>query len=115
MFALIPLFRVAMPWLIMSMAIVSVTIIANSVVPPIGMASFPSMKALKPEWFTDQPDIAGSQIEILVANETDVFVTIPDVTVGNHYRPRCFSHNYRRRCNHHWCERHPAIWLNYTT
>ena len=105
-----------MPWVKMSMAIVSVMFIANGVVAPIRMTSFPSMETIEPEWVTDQPDIANSQIEILVTNETDVFVTIPDVTVRNHYRPRCFSHNYRCRCcNHHWCERHPPIWLNYTT
>ena len=57
----------------MSTGIFSETIIANGVPPPISMASFPSMETLQPEWFTDQPDITGSQIEILVANKTDEF------------------------------------------
>jgi hypothetical protein len=103
------------PWVKMSMAIVSVMIIANGVVSPIRMTSFPSMETIEPEWVTDQPDVTKSQIEILVPNETNIFVTIPDVTIRNHYWSRCFSHNYWCRCNHHWCERHPPIWLNYTT
>src|ERR1700733_3818465 len=91
--------RLVMPWMNMSIAIGSETIIANSVFSPIRMASFPSMKTLQPEWFSDQPDITKSQIEILVTNETDVFVAIPGVTVRNHYWPRWFSHDY-------WCHIH---------
>jgi hypothetical protein len=77
------------------------------------------METLQPEWFTEQPDIARSQIVILVTNETDVFVTIPGVTVRNHYR----SHFYRWRShidhwlrshNYEWLKRHPSIWLNDT-
>jgi hypothetical protein len=124
MFVLL-LYRLVMPWLNMSIAIGSETIIANGVAAPIRMASFPSMETLQPEWFTDQPDIARSQIEILVTNETDVFDTIPDVTVRNHYW--CHYHRWRshihrlwshihwsRSRNYYWLERYLPIWLNYT-
>ena len=107
------------PWLDMSIAIRPVTVIANGMDPPIRMASFPSMETVQPEGFTEQPDIAGSQIVILVAQETDVFVTVPDVTVRNHYRGhfhRCRSHNHHwlRSHNHEWLKRHPSVRLNDT-
>jgi hypothetical protein len=102
---------IVMPWLKMSMTIVSVTIIANGVVPPVSMVSFPSMETLQPEWFTEQPDIARPQIEILVTNETDVFIAIPGVTVRNHHR---LLHHRLRSHNYEWLERHPPIWLNHT-
>ena len=95
-----------MPWLNMSIAIGSETIIANGVLSPIRMASFPSVETLQPEWFSDQPDMVRSQIEILATNEADVFDTIPSVTVRNHYEPRWFSHN-------HWCHLHRSRSYNY--
>jgi hypothetical protein len=51
---------VVMPWLDVSIAIRPVTVIANGMVPPVSMASFPSMETIQPERFTEQPDIAGS-------------------------------------------------------
>ena len=104
-----------MPWLVMSMAVGSVTIIANGVGLPVSMLSFPSMETLQPEWFTDQPDIAGAQIEILATHETDIFDTIPGVIVRNHYRFHG-RHHHRCRSHHHdGLERHPAIRFNHTT
>ena len=117
--------RLALPWVKMSMAIVSETIIADGVTSPISMVSFPSMETLPPEWFTDQPDVAGSQIDILVTNDPDVFVTIPDVSFRNHYW--FLYHRWRTHIrwlrsdiyrlgsrNDDWSERYPAIWLNHT-
>jgi hypothetical protein len=98
------------PWLIMSMAIGSVIVVANDVNPPIWMTLLPSMKAFEPDWITDQPDIARSQIVILVTHETDVFVTVPVVIIRNH---RHFYH--RRSHNHSGFDSHPPIRLNYTT
>ena len=72
-----------MDWRNMSVGIVSETIIANGVVSPIRMVSFPSMETLQPDWITGQPDIAGSQIEIRATNDPDEFDTVPDVTVRN--------------------------------
>jgi hypothetical protein len=68
------------------------------------------METLQPEWFTDQP-------EILVTNDTDVFDTIPDVTVRNYYwrhYHRWRSHIHWSRSNNYWLERYSPIWLNYT-
>jgi hypothetical protein len=119
------LFPLVMPWLNMSIAIGSETIIANGVDSPIRMASFPSMETLQPKWFSGQPDVAGSQIEILVTNETDVFVAIPNVSFRNHYwhlyywlrghirRLRGDIYRLQRR-NYYWLERQLSIWLNHT-
>jgi hypothetical protein len=66
------------------------------------------MKTLDPDWVTDHPDIAGAQIVILVTNETDVFITIPDVIVGNHH---CIHyHAWRSHC---YPGLEPPIRLNY--
>ena len=94
-----------MPWLLMSMGIFSVTIIANAVVSPIRMVSFIAMETLQPVSISDQPDITGSQIEILAINDTDVFDTIPDVSFRNHYRSlyhQCRCHIHRLRSHYHW-------------
>jgi hypothetical protein len=102
---------VVTPWLDMAIAIFPVIVIANGVVPPIGMASFPSMETIQPEGFTEQPDIAGSQIVILVADEADVLVTIPDVAVGDHYGSRLYIDRGRGH-NHQWLKCHPSIRFN---
>jgi len=103
----------------MAIAIRPVTVIADGMDPPIDVASFPSMETIQPEGFAEQPDIAGSQIVILVAHETDVFVTIPGVTVRNHHRShfhrwRSDNHHWLRGHNHEWLKRHPSIWFNDT-
>jgi hypothetical protein len=87
------LFRLAMPhWLNMSMSIGSETIIANGALSRISVVFFPSMETLQPEWFSDQPDIARSQIEILVTNKTDEFDTIYDNESGQAPRIRTTYH-----------------------
>src|ERR1039457_257239 len=103
------------PWLDVAIAVRSVTVVADGVVPPAGMAPFPSMEAVQPERFAEQPDIAGAKIVILVVNEADVFVAVPCVAVGNHHR------NHFHRCrsdNDHWlrgyiyrCRSHNHEWL----
>lgn len=112
-------FPILLPWLNMAIAIRPVTVIADGMDPPIDVASFPSMETIQPEGFAEQPDIAGSQIVILVAHETDVFVTIPGVTVRNHHRShfhrwRSDNHHWLRGHNHEWLKRHPSIWFNDT-
>ena len=103
-------------WLNMSVGISSETIIANGVVSPIRMVSFPAMEALQTVRATSQPDIASSQIEIRATNDTNVFDTIPDVTVRNHYwLDRCRSHYHRSRSrNYQWLKSHCSIRINYT-
>ena len=106
MSALIPF---VMPWLIMSVAVVPVMIIANSVFPPVSMVPFPSVEAFQPPRFTTQPDIARPQIEIGSAYQADVFVTVPVIIVGNFIH----HHDRRRRVHNHSCpETHPPIRLN---
>ena len=73
-------------------------VIANGVVPPINMFSFPAMETLLTEGFTEQPDMAGPQIVILVTNQADVFVAIPGITVRNHYRVH--FHRWRSHIDH---------------
>ncbi len=76
-----------MPWMLMSLGIAAVTVIVNGMVVPIWMIPFPTMKALKPPWFTTEPDIAWPQIEIHTAHQAHIFVTVPDVIVRNlHHR-----------------------------
>ena len=101
-----------MPWLNMAVPVSPVTVIASGMIPPIRMAAFPAMKALQPDGVAEQPDIAGTQIVILVTHKTDVFVTIPYVTVRNHYgagidnRGWCRI-NGRGRCRiDHWLRSH---------
>ncbi len=96
------------PRLNMSVAIGPEMIITNGVFAPIRMASFPTVKTFQPEWVSDQPDIAGSQIEILVTHETHIFDTIPSITVRNQHWLRRFS------LDDDWLERHPSR-LNYAT
>ena len=108
---------VVAPRLNMSVGVFSVTIIARGVVSPIRMTSFPSMKAFQPVRSGDQPDIAGSQIEILVPHQSDILHTIPSVSLGNHY-----GCNLHSGGNHHcWGKRnrrqihpHLPVGLNYT-
>jgi hypothetical protein len=96
---------------------VPVVIVVDGVFAPITVFPFPSMKTLQPEWLTGNPDITRSQIKILIPNDANVFVTVPDVTVRNRHRAR-----RRRRGNHHGrrsnhdrsCECHPAIRLDDT-
>ena len=109
--------RPVMHWLNMSVGIFSEAIIANGVLPPIRMVSFPSMKTLQPDWITDQPDTASSQIEILVTNQTDVFAIKLDVTVRNHdwlLDHRLRGNIHRRRSHNDRLETYRPIWLNDT-
>jgi len=83
--------------LFVAMGIAAETVVANGVGAPIGMAMFPAVETVEPEGVADQPDIAGSEIEILVAHETDVFITIPHVIVRNGHHGWGNDHRRRRR------------------
>jgi len=73
------------------------------------------METLQSEWFTNQPDIARTQIIILVTDQTDVLVTIPHVIVGNQHYLRWFRRDDHRRRNRNdrGSEHHPPG-LNHT-
>jgi hypothetical protein len=86
----------------MAKAVPSITIIAFRVLPPIAVVPFPSVKTVQPERIANQPDIAGAEIETLIANETHVFEAIPHVSIRNHRGldhngPGRGSNDYRRR------------------
>jgi hypothetical protein len=100
----------------MTMTVPPETIIAGGVASPIGMPSFPSMKAVYSEWVGDNPNVSRTQIEILIADKADVFITIPNVIVRNIHGPR--SRSISRgwwSFDHHWLKDHPSIWFNSTT
>jgi hypothetical protein len=106
------------PRLNMAVGIFSETIIASGAVSPTSMTTFPSMKSFQPVWSGDQPDITGSQIEILVPHQTDVFDTVPSVSLGNHYWRNVHGrgdHHCRRNRNRRQQKPHLPIWLNYTS
>src|SRR5579862_5879591 len=86
---------IAIPVVVIVMSAVAVTIIVNGMVVPIRVIPFPAMKALKPPWFTNNPDLARSQIVILTADNADVFVTVPDVIIRIH------SHRHHGRGRFH--------------
>jgi len=99
---------VIMPWGFMAMGIFSEAIIADGVFAPITMLSFPAVKPLQPHWITDQPNAAGSQIKIPIANHPHVFAINDDVTFRHH--DRLLDHYWRRRLidrrRHHHLGRH---------
>jgi hypothetical protein len=92
--------------IVMSTVVVTVTVIVNGMVAPICVVPFPAMKALKPPWFTTEPDIAWPQIEIDTAHHAHIFVTVPDVIIRIH------SHRHHGRGRFH---DHAAIGPNHAT
>ena len=89
----------------MARAIVSKTIIADGMAPPIRMASDPHVETIQANRIAGQPYITRPQIIILVADKTNVFVTVPYVIVRYHYRLwrddyRCRSRNDDRSKSH---------------
>jgi hypothetical protein len=104
---IIPLYRPLTPRLLMSARISPVLLIANGMGSPIGMASFPAMKTLEPDWIGNEPDMIRSQIVVLIANDADVFVSIPDVVVRN----GCLHRHRRRRFDRHPnTHPHASVW-----
>lgn len=92
--------------IVMSTVVVTVTVIVNGMIVPVWMIPFPAMKALKPPWFTTEPDIAWPQIEINTAHQAHIFVTVPDVIIRIH------THRHHRRGRFHG---HAAIGPNHAT
>ena len=90
----------------MAKAIVSKTIIADEMVMPIRMTSDPDMETIQADRVANQPDITRAQIIILIADQTNVFITIPYVIVR--YRL------WRRSRNDDRGKSHPSIRGNNT-
>jgi hypothetical protein len=84
---------------VMSVSIVTVLHIDGGMVAPVGMNSFPVMKARHANRIERQPDVAGSQIEICTADDTDIFDAVPDISIRNTYFHRyCRSGNCYHGC-----------------
>ncbi len=79
------MFIVIMPWLNMSAAVCPIMIIANRMIVPAGMPAFPVMKTIQAVGIGHDPDIARPQIIILATHETDVLITIPNISIRHHY------------------------------
>ena len=92
------------PGLLVPVGIAAEAIIADGVDAPIRMATFPAVETVQAVRITDEPDIAGSEIEILVADDTDVFIAVPGVAVRNPYH-HVRGHDDRRSLHHHWWRR----------
>jgi len=67
----------------MTVGIVTETVVADGVVAPVGMDSFPVVKARHANRIKRQPDIARPQVKIRAANDADVFDSVPDVSIRN--------------------------------
>jgi len=78
-------------------AVMAVEFIVNGVAAPIRMDSFPVMKTRQARRIQDEPDAVGAQIIILSAHNTHIFITVPDITIGNLYHRRDW---WRRRLNY---------------
>jgi len=99
---------VMMPRMFMPLGVLAEFHVGRGVRAPIHVASFPPMKARQTYWIASNPDVVGTQVEILVANDADVFVTVPDVGVRN-----ADLHRYRGRGNlHGYCGRRRRDDLN---
>jgi len=105
----------------MSIVIRPESIVTNGVLAPIAMAPLPPVESLQTEWVCDQPDIAGSQIIILIPYEANVFDAVPGVIIRDFdYRSRSDIDGRRGYVNRLWSsnddrsERHPPIGANHT-
>ena len=88
--------------------VVTVGVIAKFLVPygmvaPVRMASLPAVEALQPDRIARDPDVAGSQIEIIRTDDPYVFISVPDIGIRHagchcHRRCRC-DHDRRRGCH----------------
>jgi len=109
---------VVMPGGFMSTGIFPEAIIANGVFAPIMMVPFPSVETLHANGIADQPNSAGSQIEILIAHHSHVFAVHDHIIFWHH--DRFLDHHWRRfhidrRRNHNLgCDqRHAPIGINH--
>lgn len=89
---------------------------------PIGMKAFVIVEAAEPDLIAGNPDVAGSQIDIAAADETDEFDAVPNIRIRNedygfgrhNNRGRRRSDHYRSWCNDDRLERDAPVRLNDT-
>jgi len=63
------------------------------------MEAFVVVEAPEPDRIARYPDIAGSQVDITAAHETDKFDAVPDVSIRDEDYDRIGCYNNRRRSN----------------
>jgi len=55
---------------------------------PVGMDADVGMEMIQAHGVAEEPDVAGSEVIILIADDADVFVAIPDIGIGHHIHGR---------------------------
>jgi hypothetical protein len=108
----------------MSMRIVTETIIVNEVGMPVRMSANPDVEMVYTNRIADQPNVAWAEVKIGIAYDTDVFITIPYIIIGNHahihnysrrrWRLR-FNYDWRGGCNYYGFKGHTAIRFHHAT
>ena len=89
----------SLPWMLVPVGVQPVARVDNGVSAPITMGRFPAMKARQPNRIECNPQIARPQIKIPIAEDTNVFVAIPDIRIRNRHR------YHRSRNLHRYCGR----------
>ena len=89
---------VIMHWLRFGMIVIHgpVMVIVDGMSTPICMTHLPGLETMEPHRVANDPDVARSQVIILVTDHADVFVTIPGVVFRDRFR-RDDDRRWRRR------------------
>ncbi len=104
----IPPFRRLGRGMKMAVGIVAEPIIEGHVHAPVGMDADVGMEMTQAHGVAEEPDVAGSEVVILIADDADVFIAVPDIGIGHdihggdrrrgsHLDGRRWSDVYRRR------------------
>jgi len=74
------------PRMFMSLGIEAKPHVDSGVRAPIRMDFHPVLKPREPDGIANNPNVAGTKVIILVANNTNIFIAVPDVVIRNAYR-----------------------------
>jgi hypothetical protein len=85
---------------------------------PIGMDAFIIVEMRDPNLVACNPDIAGTQIDISAADETDEFETVPDIRIRDEYDGRGLHDNrwwrwHRSNYYRSWSDEGDSTGFNY--
>jgi len=85
---------------VVTVSVIAIVHVANGMVAPIRVAFLPAVKAFQPHRIARDPDVTGSQIEIIRADDAYIFIAVPYVGIGHanfHGHCRCrYDHDRRR-------------------
>ena len=80
---------------------------------PVGMDADVGMEMIQAHGIAEEPDVAGSEVVILIADDADVFIAIPDIGIGHDIhgrdRRRGRLHDGRRGSDDNGFKCHAAI------